>query len=168
MILKIPECSWKFELSYVPLWGEEKKQRHQLIVEGVTQFRREGAKCRLSVVEEDVERMSGIANIHYSKEDPPQVNVKIHVSKKDLFAFLEQLTIQYPPFKSIEVDFDGSSSVKIGYLKNEERIIPAPPLSGFHSISIGTPYLLAVSRMSFASLARRSISSPKSAPSSWK
>jgi hypothetical protein len=122
MILKIPECSWKFELSYVLLWGEEKKQRHQLIVEGVTQFRREGAKCRLSVVEEDVERMSGIANIHYSKEDPPQVNVKIHVSKKDLFAFLEQLTIQYPPFKSIEVDFDGSSSVKIGYLKNEERI----------------------------------------------
>jgi len=37
---------------------------------------------------------------------------------------------------------------------------------GFHSMSTGTPYLAAVSRMSFASQARRSISSPKSAPNS--
>ena len=44
----------------------------------------------------------------------------------------------------------------------------ALPLVTFHSISTGTPCFAAVSRISLASLARRSISSPKSAPSSWK
>jgi hypothetical protein len=40
------------------------------------------------------------------------------------------------------------------------------PPDGFHSMSAGKPDFRAVSRIIFESLARRSISSPKSAPTS--